>query len=184
VVDHSYVDPTVYFYDKRTIDGIPKAVFHAESGARRWCSEHRDICSGVVRRPEAAYIGLTRDHDATIRMLRRTLDIPDPAKLRAFRAPYSESELHPLPRQIRDLVETQFPGEIECDPGRPEPTPPCRPDGLHIYRTDFPAVGRLMLDVRENAPEGLIRALKEAFGDKIQFRAAVAYRDYYEPVYS
>lgn len=156
VVDFAYVNPLDYFPSNRLVDGLADGVAEADSEAVDWCGDHRDVCAGVVRRPEAAYIGLTRDHGKTIRMLRETLELSHPSRLRAFRAPYGRDEL-PSPRSIREFVAAHFPDKV---------------DRVHVY-ADIPAISRVLLDV-PTADEDLIRALRDEFGDKIRFRGGIA----------
>lgn len=151
VVDHAYVNPLDYVLEHRLLDGQAEGVNDAAAAADYWCSDHRDVCGGVVVRPEAVYLGLTQDHEETVRMLRKTLDLSHPARLRAFRSPYAFDDL-PNANAIRDFVRARFPEKVE--------------DEFDVLARVIPALGRTLVYVKDN-DAALAKALKGRYGDRV-----------------
>ena len=157
VVDLDHLNPVEYLVGRGPVDPKREGVNEASGRAADWCGDHPDVCVGVVLRPEAAFIGLTRDHEETVKMLRRTLNLREPGALRGFRTPYSESDLHSINNTTLDAFLSEH-----------------APDKLDVATLRLvPAMGRVLIQIQGLEPE-LARLLADEFGeDKIRLLSTI-----------
>lgn len=146
VVGLDSVSPLGYLSGDGDVE-MDEGVAEAGTVVQAWGAKHQDVYAGVIYRPEAAYVGLTRDHARILKDLQAQVKRPE--LLRAFRARYSETELMRIASEVDNFMFEEF-RSYQDDVGAGPAT----------------AMNRVLIEVNFPSPE-LVSALWKRFGKRI-----------------